>query len=105
MSLTPQRWVNANSACVWDVELVEAVASLKLVGALLGGWLLVSGPTRALATVLHAHTHSLLHPPVGYSIHALDRKSVQFLLSVVNNYGLPTRRSVARNAEKRSVKY
>ncbi|XP_018018489.1 uncharacterized protein LOC108675008 [Hyalella azteca] len=70
-----QRWVNANSACVWDVELVEAVASLKLVGALLGGWLLVSGPTRALATVLHAHTHSLLHPPVGYSIHALGEVS------------------------------
>lgn len=66
-----QAWRAANVACVWDQELVQAARTVKYVGHLVGGVVLIGGPAQALSTLTHAWSRSLLAAPPGYVLSML----------------------------------
>ncbi|XP_063612005.1 uncharacterized protein LOC134785574 [Penaeus indicus] len=70
-----QAWQAANSVCVWDGRLVQAVGAVVYVGALVGGVLLVGGQGEDLDVISHAWARSLLVPPPGFRLAQLGEVS------------------------------
>ncbi|XP_042878052.1 uncharacterized protein LOC122257063 isoform X2 [Penaeus japonicus] len=70
-----QAWQAANSVCVWDGRLVQAVGAVVYVGALVGGVLLVGGQGEDLDIISHAWARSLLVPPPGFRLAQLGEVS------------------------------
>ncbi|KAK4299268.1 hypothetical protein Pmani_028443 [Petrolisthes manimaculis] len=64
-------WRAANVACVWDQELVEAAGTVEYLGHLVGGVVLIGGPTPALSILTHSWSRSLLAAPPGYALSML----------------------------------
>lgn len=73
-------WQAANVECAWDEELVEAARAVQYLGHLVGGVVLVGGPTSALATISLAWSRSLLAAPSGYSLTMLGECILLFSL-------------------------
>lgn len=63
-----QNFLAANSQCWWNPSLIAATRSLKYVGHIAPGMLLVTAEPCALELLRNAYSRSVLKPPSTYSI-------------------------------------
>ncbi|KAK7065474.1 hypothetical protein SK128_002966 [Halocaridina rubra] len=70
-----QAWQEANTVCVWNPDLLSAINESMYVGLLVGGILLIGGSSKALATITHAWSRSLLVAPTGFTLSMLGEVS------------------------------
>lgn len=71
-----QNFLAANSQCWWNPSLIAATRSLKYVGHIAPGMLLVTAEPCALEILRNAYSRSVLKPPSTYSITFVGKLSL-----------------------------